>query len=133
MAISPLDGRYSKSTQGLREYFSEYALFKYRIKVEVEWLKFLFENEIIKNHQEITALDMVHLDDIYLKFDLEGAKRVKDIEKVTNHDVKAIEYYIKEKLDSVAVLSQLKEYVHFCCTSEDINNLAYSLILKESK
>lgn len=70
LAISPLDGRYSKSTLGLREYFSEYALFKYRIKVEVEWLKFLFENKIIRCNQDITALDMVHLDDIYLKFDI---------------------------------------------------------------
>ncbi|KAL4505986.1 hypothetical protein ABPG72_013747 [Tetrahymena utriculariae] len=136
-ALSPLDGRYEKNIVSLKEYFSEKALIKYRINVEVQWLSFLIEKNMIKNEKgesiNISPLDLVHLDAIQQKFDIEGAKRVKEIESVTNHDVKAVEYYIKEQLEKIPVFNQVKEYVHFCCTSEDINNLAYSLMLNDAK
>ncbi|EGR27622.1 hypothetical protein IMG5_192770 [Ichthyophthirius multifiliis] len=151
-ALSPLDGRYEKNISGLKEYFSEKALIKYRIKVEIKWLLFLINKNMVKNEKgeivKISPLDLgfflkkylkqyiillVNLDQIYEKFDIEIAKRVKEIENVTNHDVKAVEYYIKEQLEKIPVFSQLKEYVHFCCTSEDINNLAYSLMLTRAK
>mgnify|MGYP003293671615 CR=1 FL=1 len=125
LAISPIDGRYRKQTQDISEYFSEYAYIKYRILVEIEWLKVLLKDKRFVNKD--ICID--NLLDIYNKFDIIEAKKVKDIEATTNHDVKAIEYYIREKLDEYG-LSKYKYLVHFGCTSEDVNNIAHALMLK---
>ena len=124
--ISPVDGRYRKMTEKVADYFSEYAYIKYRVKVEIEWLKYILKSEICNISKEIVE----NVDKIYDTFDMISAMRVKEIEKVTNHDVKAIEYYIKEEMDKIN-FSKYKNFVHFGCTSEDINNIAYALMCKE--
>ena len=104
--------------------------------MEIEWLKFLIsKNMVLHNNKpvKISALDLTHLDQIHASFSTQNTLRVKEIEKTTNHDVKAVEYFIKELLEKIPVLAPVKEYVHFCCTSEDINNLAYSLLLSDAK
>ena len=124
--ISPIDGRYKEMTNEVRKYFSEYYLIKNRVIVEIEWLKKLFSVLNI----EIEKKELEVLDEIIEKFNLKEAQRVKEIEKVTKHDVKAVEYYIDEKLKE----KNLKKYnhlVHFACTSEDINNIAYGIMEKE--
>lgn len=126
LAISPIDGRYRKQTQDISEYFSEYAYIKYRVLVEIEWLKVLLKDKRFVNKE--VSID--NLLDIYNKFDITEAKRVKEIEATTNHDVKAIEYYIREKLDEYN-LEEYKYLVHFGCTSEDVNNIAHALMLKK--
>ena len=128
LSISPIDGRYKESTEEVRNYFSEYNLIKNRVFVEIEWLKKLASiNELgfSINNEEIALLDK-----ITNEFNIEGAKRVKEIEKVTKHDVKAVEYYIDERLEEYN-LHRLKSYVHFACTSEDINNISYGIMEKE--
>ena len=124
--ISPVDGRYRKMTEKVADYFSEYAYIKYRVKVEIEWLKYILKSEICNISKEI----LENVDKIYDTFDMISAMRVKEIEKITNHDVKAIEYYIKEEMDKIN-FSKYKNFVHFGCTSEDINNIAYALMCKE--
>ena len=124
--ISPIDGRYRDITEKVSEYFSEYAYIKYRVKIEIEWLKYILKSDICNVNKEIVE----NVDKIYNTFDINGAIRVKEIEKVTNHDVKAIEYYIKEEMDKNNI-GKYKNFVHFGCTSEDINNLAYALMCKE--
>ena len=124
--ISPVDGRYRKITEKVANYFSEYAYIKYRVKVEIEWLKYILKSDICNINKEIVE----NVDKTYDTFDISSAMRVKEIEKVTNHDVKAIEYYIKEEMDKIN-FSQYKNFVHFGCTSEDINNIAYALMCKE--
>lgn len=124
--ISPVDGRYRKMTEKVADYFSEYAYIKYRVKVEIEWLKYILKSEICNISKEIVE----NVDKIYDTFDIISAMRVKEIEKITNHDVKAIEYYIKEEMDKIN-FSKYKNFVHFGCTSEDINNIAYALMCKE--
>ena len=124
--ISPVDGRYRKMTEKVADYFSEYAYIKYRVKVEIEWLKYILKSEICNINKEIVE----NVDKIYDTFDMISAMRVKEIEKITNHDVKAIEYYIKEEMDKIN-FSKYKNFVHFGCTSEDINNIAYALMCKE--
>ena len=124
--ISPVDGRYRKMTEKVADYFSEYAYIKYRVKVEIEWLKYILKSEICNISKEIVE----NVDKIYDTFDMISAMRVKEIEKITNHDVKAIEYYIKEEMDKIN-FSKYKNFVHFGCTSEDINNIAYALMCKE--
>ena len=124
--ISPVDGRYRKMTEKVADYFSEYAYIKYRVKVEIEWLKYILKSEICNISKEIVE----NVDKVYDTFDMISAMRVKEIEKVTNHDVKAIEYYIKEEMDKMN-FSKYKNFVHFGCTSEDINNIAYALMCKE--
>lgn len=124
--ISPIDGRYKEMTNEVRKYFSEYHLIKNRVIVEIEWLKKLFSVLNI----EIEKKELEVLDEIIEKFNLKEAQRVKEIEKVTKHDVKVVEYYIDEKLKE----KNLKKYnhlVHFACTSEDINNIAYGIMEKE--
>ncbi len=128
-ALSVLDGRYEPITNPLSEIFSEYGLIKHRIIVEIQWLKFL-TNEL--NLAKIQTQDLQKLDTIIADFHSGSAEQVKGIEKTTNHDVKAVEYFIKEKL-STAGLSSIKEWVHFSCTSEDINNTAYALMLKKGR
>ena len=124
--ISPVDGRYRKMTEKVADYFSEYAYIKYRVKVEFEWLKYILKSEICNISKEIVE----NVDKIYDTFDIISAMRVKEIEKITNHDVKAIEYYIKEEMNKIN-FSKYKNFVHFGCTSEDINNIAYALMCKE--
>ncbi len=131
LAISPLDGRYSSKVNSLAPFVSEFALTKYRVKVEIEWLKFLFNNPEFQLPKLDTHAIML-LDSIVTNFSVEDAKQIKNIEATTNHDVKAVEYFIKDKISPNTVLNQYKEMVHFACTSEDINNTSYALMLKES-
>ncbi len=130
-AISPIDGRYRSKTQELAAYFSEYALIKYRVRVEIEYFITLCELPL----PQLEAFDNTlfePLRDIYRNFSEENARRVKDIEKVTNHDVKAVEYFIKEELDKIGGLDEYKEFIHFGLTSQDINNTSVPLSLKEA-
>ncbi len=129
LAISPLDGRYASQTQPLAAEFSEYALIRYRVQVEVEWLRLMAERPEISAVRPLTNAEDALLIALVTGFDETEAGRVKDIEAVTRHDVKAVEYYIKGKLDGTS-LDDVKELVHFCCTSEDINNLAYGQMLR---
>ena len=130
-AISPIDGRYRSKTEALAYYFSEYALIRYRIRVEIEYFITLCELPLPQLKPFDHSL-FPRLRDIYLKFDEKGAQRVKDIEKITNHDVKAVEYYIKEQFDAIGGLESFKEFVHFGLTSQDINNTSVPLALKEA-
>src|ERR1700687_2275955 len=130
MAVSPIDGRYRNRTRALAEYFSEYALIRYRVRVEIEWYLSLAANPAIDALKPIGDATAQRLRSLYQDFALAGARRVKEFEAETNHDVKAVEYFLKERI--AALDSHLPlEMVHFACTSEDINNLAYALILKE--
>jgi adenylosuccinate lyase len=132
-AISPTDGRYGDKTVDLRPLFSEYGLIHHRVMVEVRWLQALADNASIS---EVPAFDQkTHalLDNIVAQFNIEDAQRVKSIEKTTNHDVKAVEYFLKEKIQGNATLEAINEFFHFACTSEDINNLSYALMLKSGR
>lgn len=128
-SISVFDGRYSKYTTELKDIFSEYGLIKHRIYVEIQWLKFLL-NDL--NLESIKKADMDRIDSIAADFDPAAALRVKEIEKETNHDVKAVEYFIKQKLTEMD-LSHLTEWVHFGCTSDDINNASYAIMVKAGR
>ena len=129
-AISPIDGRYYNKTKKLKKYFSEEALIKYRIQVEVEYFLALCNSSIIQlNHFPIQK--QKDLKSLYINFNINDAKRVKEIEKKTNHDVKAVEYYLKEKFDALN-LSEFKEFIHFGLTSQDINNTALPISIKEA-
>ncbi len=130
-AISPIDGRYRGKTEALADYYSEYALIRYRIRVEVEYFITLCELPLPQLESFDHSL-FPRLRDLYLNFNEAGAQRVKDIEKVTNHDVKAVEYYIKEQFDAIGGLDSYKEFIHFGLTSQDINNTSVPLALKES-
>lgn len=131
-AVSPIDGRYLKKTSSLSPYFSEFALIYYRLLVEIRWLKSLAANETITEVPPMTAEDTAFLDDLLEKFDEEEAIKVKAYEKKTNHDVKAVEYYLDEQLQQSNTLQKIRGFIHFACTSEDINNLAYALMMKEA-
>ncbi|MFH2093181.1 MAG: adenylosuccinate lyase [Pseudomonadota bacterium] len=128
-ALTALDGRYARMITQIADIFSEYGLIKHRVFVEIEWLKFILSDLKLA---QLDASNIVKLDQIVSLFDLDDAQQVKDIEKKTNHDVKAVEYFIKDKLEESG-LSAIKEWVHFACTSDDINNTAYALMLKEGK
>ena len=134
-AISPVDGRYRGKTEPLADYFSEYALIRYRIRVEIEYFIALCELPLPQLASFPHAL-FPQLRDIYQDFDVAGAERVKEIESVTNHDVKAVEYYIKEQIDKLSEtghsLAAYKEFIHFGLTSQDINNTSVPLSLKEA-
>lgn len=130
-AVSPIDGRYRGKTQSLAAYFSEYALIRYRVRVEIEYFIALCELPLPQLQQFDKAL-FPTLRALYEKFDVSDAQRVKDIEKVTNHDVKAVEYFIKEAFDRVGGLEPYKEFIHFGLTSQDINNTSVPLSLKEA-
>ena len=132
-AISPVDGRYQDKTDALRPIFSEYGLFRYRVLVEIEWLKKLSKNSSIKEIESFSAESISLLDNIKNKFSIEDAKKIKEIEKTTNHDMKAVEYFIREKIQSDPKLKNISQFIHFACTSEDINNLSYALMLKEAR
>lgn len=131
IAISPIDGRYRGKTEPLAAYFSEYALIRYRVRVEIEYFITLCEIPL----PQLSGFDHAlfsRLRDIYRLFDEQGAQRVKDIEKVTNHDVKAVEYFIKEEFDKIGGLEAYKEFIHFGLTSQDINNTSVPLSIKEA-
>ncbi|MEZ6133285.1 MAG: adenylosuccinate lyase [Pirellulaceae bacterium] len=128
-AVSPIDGRYAPKTQSLREIFSEYGLIKARVTVEVRWLQRLAANPAIAEVPELTTTAMEVLDGLIQHFDESDAARIKEIERTTNHDVKAVEYFIKEQFEESAELQQISEFVHFACTSEDINNTSHALML----
>lgn len=132
-AVSPLDGRYSSKCDSLAPYFSEYGLMGYRVLVEVRWLQALIDSEEVPELAAVSKDAEGYLNSIAEDFSLADAARVKEIEATTNHDVKAIEYLIKEKLEGHAEFQQALEFVHFACTSEDINNLAYALMLKAGR
>lgn len=131
-AISPIDGRYYKKTQALSPYFSEFALIFYRLKVEIRWLESLAANKNIQEVQALSAEDKQLLADLLNNFDESEARKVKAYEKKTNHDVKAIEYYLRDKFQASPYLKTITGFIHFACTSEDINNLAYALMIKEA-
>jgi adenylosuccinate lyase len=130
-AVSPIDGRYGSKTTDLRPIFSEYGLIKHRVIVEIRWLQKLAETEQIKEVPPFTTATNLQLNNIIDNFSEADALRVKQIEKTTNHDVKAVEYMIKEKFADNQELQAINEFVHFACTSEDINNLSHALMLKE--
>ena len=132
-ALSPLDGRYEKKTAALRRHFSEYGLIRLRVLVEVRWLQALASHKGITEVPVFSAATNQFLDDIVTGFPVTDARRVKEIEATTNHDVKAVEYFLKEKTKSNAEIAKVSEFLHFACTSEDINNLAYALMLKEAR
>jgi adenylosuccinate lyase len=132
-AISPIDGRYAGKVEAFRPIFSEYGLIRYRVQVEVRWLQALAEHPQIKEVQQFSKATLSFLDTLVEQFSEQDAQRIKDIEKTTNHDVKAVEYWLKEKTAQNAELIAVNEFFHFACTSEDINNLSYALMLKEGR
>ena len=132
-SISPIDGRYSAKTGPLKRIFSEYGLIKYRLLVEVRWLEAMSKNSQIPEVPEFSLKSKNVLSNIVDNFSLEDAKVIKEIEKTTNHDVKAVEYYLKEKVSSNPELQNVNEFIHFACTSEDINNLSHALMLEDGR
>ncbi|MGH8282898.1 MAG: adenylosuccinate lyase [Gammaproteobacteria bacterium] len=132
-AISPLDGRYAARVDTLRDLFSEYGLMRQRLQVEIAWLHALASHPGISEIKPLSDDAHAQLDKLANGFDLAAAARIKGIEATTNHDVKALEYYFKEKLRGDAELEQVTEFLHFACTSEDINNLAYARLLREAR
>lgn len=132
-AISPVDGRYGSKTASLRDIFSEYGLIKYRTTVEVRWLQALAKEESITEVPPLSPEANTALNSIVDNFGTADAERVKEIERTTNHDVKAVEYFLKEKIAGNAELEAVSEFIHFACTSEDINNLSHALMLKAGR
>jgi adenylosuccinate lyase len=132
-ALSPIDGRYGEKTRELRTIFSEYGLLKYRVQVEICWLQKLASQADILEIPALSQSAIDHLNQIIEQFSEQDANRIKEIEKTTNHDVKAVEYYLKEKVSKNEELHAINEFIHFACTSEDINNLSYALMLKTAK
>lgn len=128
-SLTPLEGRYGAITQPFGDYFSEWALIKYRIHAEVEWLIAMANNAAFAEIRPFTAIEITFLRDIVKNFDEKAALRIKEIERTTNHDVKAVEYFLRETLGAMS-LADVLEFIHFSCTSEDINNLSYALMLK---
>ena len=132
-ALSPLDGRYSKSADPLRGYFSEQALIRYRTRIELEWLQALAAERALKELKPFSDKTRKALGALIERFSEQDAEHIKRIEAETNHDVKAIEYWLKAKLGKNAEVRQALEFIHFACTSEDINNLSYALMVAESR
>jgi adenylosuccinate lyase len=132
-AISPMDGRYGTKTEALRPIFSEFGLIKHRVEVEVRWLQALANEPQIAEVPGFSPQANAALDAIVANFDEQHAQRIKDIERTTNHDVKAVEYFLKEQIAGNAELEAVSEFIHFACTSEDINNLSHALMLKAGR
>jgi adenylosuccinate lyase len=132
-SISPIDGRYGDKTGPLKSIFSEFGLIKYRVLVEVRWLQAISMNSQISEVPEFSSESNAILSSITNNFSLEDAKAIKEIEKTTNHDVKAVEYFLKEKVSAVPELHNASEFIHFACTSEDINNLSHALMLEDGR
>lgn len=131
-SISPIDGRYAKQTAPLANTFSEYGLIKHRLIVECRWLIALSQTAAINEVPELSQQALSIIEDIITNFDVNEAEKVKTIEATTNHDLKAVEYYLKQQFEPHAELNAVSEFIHFACTSEDINNLAYGLMLKQA-
>ena len=131
-AISPLDGRYLEKSTHLRQYFSESALMRYRVLTEIKWLIFLSENKDLNQVPRLSEDLKNLLEDFIPQFSIEDAKRIKAIEKETNHDVKAVEYFLQEKIRALPDGNDLIPFIHFACTSEDINNISYALMLRDA-
>ena len=132
-SISPIDGRYGDKTGPLKSIFSEFGLIKYRVFVEISWLQAVSMNSQIPEVPKFSSKSNQFLSSITNNFSLEDAKAIKEIEKTTNHDVKAVEYFLKEKVSSIPELQNASEFIHFACTSEDINNLSHALMLQEGR
>ncbi|MBT8100046.1 MAG: adenylosuccinate lyase [Gammaproteobacteria bacterium] len=132
-ALSPADGRYADKVASLRDIFSEYGLIRYRVLVEVRWLQCLADEASIPELAPLSSVMKDVLNNLVDEFAIDDAVRVKEIEATTNHDVKAVEYFIRERLGSGPETDALKDFLHFACTSEDINNLAYALMLRSAR
>ncbi|MDR1530125.1 MAG: adenylosuccinate lyase [Burkholderiales bacterium] len=132
-ALSPLDGRYEKKVASLRNYFSEFALIRYRVQVELAWLQALSEDIGITEVPSFSQGTLFLMREISERFSVEDAMRIKNIEKTTNHDVKAVEYWLKERFKPHPEVAEVEEFIHFACTSEDINNIAHALALREAR
>ncbi|CND10498.1 adenylosuccinate lyase [Yersinia pseudotuberculosis] len=132
-AVSPIDGRYGDKVSALRPIFSEFGLLKFRVQVEVRWLQKLAACAEIKEVPAFDANANAYLDKIVQEFNEQDAQRIKTIERTTNHDVKAVEYFLKEKVESHPALHAVSEFIHFACTSEDINNLSHALMLQTAR
>ncbi len=132
-AISPLDGRYQSKVEKLRPIVSEYGLIYFRVLVEIEWLITMAENKKINDGSKLTKDERTYLLNLIENFNLRDAQKIKDIEQTTNHDVKAVEYFLQGKLKENGPLNRLIPLVHFGCTSEDINNLSYALMFKAAR
>ncbi|MEO8537401.1 MAG: adenylosuccinate lyase [Betaproteobacteria bacterium] len=132
-ALSPLDGRYAGKVDALREQFSEFALIRQRVRVEVAWLLALSDEAGIPEVPRFSDDSRAALTSIAASFSVDDALRVKEIERTTNHDVKAVEYWLKSRVATIAQIAQVSEFIHFACTSEDINNLAYGIALQEAR
>ena len=133
MALSPLDGRYQERVSQLRTIFSEYGLIKFRLTVEIRWMQMLSEFANLPEIPKLSPHAKTLLDEMIDHFSLQDAERVKHIESGINHDVKAAEYFIKERIAGNKELSEISEFIHFGCTSEDINNLAYGLMIQTAR
>jgi adenylosuccinate lyase len=132
-ALSPLDGRYASKCDALRPFLSEFGLIAARVKVEVRWLQSLAAHGEISEIAPFDAATTAALDAIVSEFSEADAERIKTIERTTNHDVKAVEYFLKEKIAHIDALKDAGEFIHFACTSEDINNLSHALMLKNGR
>ena len=131
--VSPIDGRYASKCADLRGIFSEFGLMRFRVTVEVEWLKKLAATPAIKEVPAFSAEAIAFLNNIVKNFNVEDAQAIKKHESVTNHDVKAVEYFLKDKVATMPEINAVKEFIHFACTSEDINNNSHALMLKEAR
>lgn len=132
-ALSPADGRYADKLSELRDIFSEYGLIRFRVRVEVRWLQWLADESSVTELAPLSSVMKDVLNHMVDDFSLDDAERIKDIEATTNHDVKAVEYFIRERLGDGPEIPALKDFLHFGCTSEDINNLSYALMLRTSR
>jgi len=132
-ALSPLDGRYHNKVDALRHYFSEFGLIRFRVLVEIEWLKALGAQPDIAEIAAFSPATVAQLDALIINFNEDDALAIKHIEATTNHDVKAVEYWLRGKLSDHAETSKVLEFIHFACTSEDINNLSHALMLKDAR
>ena len=129
-SISPIDGRYSNQTESLKPIFSEFGLIKHRVKVEILWLIALSNDSDIRELPKFSNQNLKHLNHLISEFSEKDAKAIKQIERKTNHDVKAVEYWLRNQL-KLKKMNKANEFIHFSLTSEDVNNLAYALMLKE--
>ena len=132
-ALSPLDGRYARAADPLRPYFSEYALIRYRVRVELAWLAALAAERSVRGLKPFSKSTRAELERLVAEFSEADGERIKAIEAETNHDVKAIEYWLKARLGRNREVKGALEFIHFACTSEDINNLSYALMLADSR
>jgi len=132
-ALSPLDGRYAKKVDNLRQYFSEFALIKFRVEVEIKWLISLSDEKAIKEVTALSASTRESMQKTIQSFSEPDAAEIKKIEETTNHDVKAVEYWLKNKFKDNQEIKSISEFIHFACTSEDVNNLSHALMIKHAK